>query len=142
MTMPPIDMHGTLSRQVLDSAVESTWPSTREAEWVISEAVFGLITGVIQILVRRVVDRVDGEMEGVDRKDMVTSTKYGDVRKRNRFVENYLEYWRQKRKNIMLSKAQSKNRKRSKNRLLQNYVQNSSRAPLVIMDNEVEENMQ
>ena len=75
MTMPPIQV--TLSRQLLAGAAESTWPDAREVEWVMGGAVFGLITAVIQILVRRVVDRVEGKVEGVDRKDnMLTKSAF------------------------------------------------------------------
>ena len=53
----------TLSRQVLASAEESAWADTREAERVIIGAVFGLITAVIQIWVRRVVALYWGRSE-------------------------------------------------------------------------------
>ena len=88
-------------RLILQTPMDATspedrqlWPHSREAEWAISGAVFGLTAAFIQILVRSLVE----ENDEVDRVD---NGQYGFAGG-NRFRDNYIDHWGRDSQNLGL----------------------------------------
>ena len=127
------------------------WPDYQEVDWAVSGAVFGLMTALMQMLLRSMMDSTNQEIEQVDRNDnTVVWGEFKDIgwnRKKNLFGDNYHQYWgnANNKRNPMISHVRKlKKRNEKMNRKTKKYFHNYSNkwnyAPLVIMDEEVEKN--
>ena len=113
-------------------------PHSKEAEWAVSGAVFGLTAAFIQILVRSLVFKRRDVVDRVDRVDMGGGEGWEE--RGDKFMDNYISHWARPpavpkggRVGHRLRNHQTKKgRRRNKFRL--NYVKNWDRAPVLIMN--------